>query len=578
MELPKNITQIGESDARCKVYVEDYVISYIKQMNQLAENKRVVIALYGIRRDENDISYVFFYGACRITSIQKEIRHLSQAQNQEIEKLRKRYFPGYQFLGYRLLNGEMVEGFHICEQNACRYISGYACFYEKNDAMLAYMLESRKEEAVPEAVDQEKYERVKQRQQERRNQYRDSMTGSRRERSGFWTVAGKSGGIQPENESIRQEQNEEQMRQGDIRQGDIRQNDMQQDEKYGHEMTAERMDQSVNADQSGMDYGRTDQRGRDAGRASESGRADHTGRADRSGRAARAGRAGRSSRAARVGRADRTGRTDHSSRTGSRTTGTEPYKGRTAAASSSLKMMRAAVVGMFLLLCVLGILTWNGSGSMEDIQTAARQLITEFTEQKLPDSDENAADSQTNTLVTEDKLTDAIIQENEGHQPDLSGQESQQPEQESQPSSGQGEQDAQSQTLENSESATAQTGQPQESGQQTGQQPAGDQAGQQAADGQDDQNNQQTQQNDQQAAASADLPSTGQESQTQETQNQEPSVEASAPAVYVIKKGDTLTGISIRNYGTDEMVKEICELNHIEDPDDIRFGQKIILP
>ena len=90
---------------------------------------------------------------------------MSQAQQQEISRLQKKYFPEYQFIGYRLLNGEMVEGFHICEQNVCRYVAGYARFYEKNDSMLAYMLDTRQEEAAPEEVDQEKYNVVKQRQE-----------------------------------------------------------------------------------------------------------------------------------------------------------------------------------------------------------------------------------------------------------------------------------------------------------------------------------------------------------------------------------------------------------------------------
>lgn len=50
---------------------------------------------------------------------------------------------GNDLLGYQILNGEMVEGFQICEQEICRYVSGYAQFYEKNDSMLAYMLENR---------------------------------------------------------------------------------------------------------------------------------------------------------------------------------------------------------------------------------------------------------------------------------------------------------------------------------------------------------------------------------------------------------------------------------------------------
>ena len=168
MELPKNITQIGESNPHCKVYVEDYVISYIKQLNQSAGDRAVGVALYGIGREEAGVTYIFFYGACRAELLQKECRHLSQAVQQEVEKKRRKHFPEYTFLGYCILNGEMVEGFHVCEQNVCRYIEGYAQFYEKNDKMLAFMLEERQEEVKPEAVDQSKYDEVKKRQEERR--------------------------------------------------------------------------------------------------------------------------------------------------------------------------------------------------------------------------------------------------------------------------------------------------------------------------------------------------------------------------------------------------------------------------
>lgn len=167
MELPKNITQIGEVGKTCKIYVEDYVVSYMKQLNQAALDKNMAIALYGKRREENGIVYYFMYGACKLDFLQREVRHLSQAQRQEIERLRKKYFPEHAFVGYRLLDGDMIEGFHICEQDICRYISGYAQFYEKNDAMLAYMLDVR-EETAPEQVNQEKYEEVKKRQEERR--------------------------------------------------------------------------------------------------------------------------------------------------------------------------------------------------------------------------------------------------------------------------------------------------------------------------------------------------------------------------------------------------------------------------
>lgn len=177
MELPKNITQIGEADKHCRIYVEDYVVSYIKQMNGMAQNKDIAIALYGRKTEEDGVTYLFAYGSAKLNFLQKPVRHLSQAQEQEIEKLRKKYFPEMSFLGYQILNGEMVEGFRICEQEICRYVAGYAQFYEKNDSMLAYMLENRGEEAEPEKLDQEKYEVVKKRQEERRQRQESGHAG-----------------------------------------------------------------------------------------------------------------------------------------------------------------------------------------------------------------------------------------------------------------------------------------------------------------------------------------------------------------------------------------------------------------
>lgn len=168
MELPKNITQIGETNQYCKIYVEDYVFSYMKQLNQFAQDKNIGVALYGSRKEEAGVSYLFMFGACKLNFLQRESRHLSQAVLQEAEKQRRKHFPAYEFLGYRMLNGEMIEGFQVYEQGTCRYIEGYARFYEKNDSMLAFMLEERQEEAKPEEFNQDKYDEVKKRQEERR--------------------------------------------------------------------------------------------------------------------------------------------------------------------------------------------------------------------------------------------------------------------------------------------------------------------------------------------------------------------------------------------------------------------------
>lgn len=178
MELPKNVTQIGEADKFCKVYMEDYVVSYMKQMNRMAEDKQMGLALYGRSSKEEGVLYNFIYGAAKLVYLQREVKHLSQAQNQEIERLHRKYFGNYELIGYIILNGEMLEGIWLAEQSGCRFVKGYACFYEKNDAMLAYMLDSRAEEVKPEIVEQEKYEDVRKRQEERKAEY-----GEKKEKS-----------------------------------------------------------------------------------------------------------------------------------------------------------------------------------------------------------------------------------------------------------------------------------------------------------------------------------------------------------------------------------------------------------
>ena len=216
MELPKNITQIGESDKHCKIYVEDYVVSYIKQINRLSCNKDMAVALYGRRKTENEVSYLFLYGACKLDFLQRETRHLSQAQLQEVEKLRKKHFADYEFLGYRLLNGEMVEGFHVFEQGICRYTAGYAQFYEKNDAMLAYMLSARELDKEPETVDREKYETIKKRQEERRGEY-ETVKKHRPERREKYEAAKKQRSERQEEYDVVKKQRSEQNATGEMR-------------------------------------------------------------------------------------------------------------------------------------------------------------------------------------------------------------------------------------------------------------------------------------------------------------------------------------------------------------------------
>jgi len=397
MELPKNITQVGEANHNCKIYVEDYVISYMKQLNQVARDKDMAVALYGVKKEEDNVSYLFLYGACKLTFLQREVRHLSQAQLQEIEKYRQRYFKEYTFLGYRLLNGEMIEGVHVWEQGICRYISGYAQFYEKNDSMLAYMLDVR-EEARPEVVEQEKYDVVKKRQEERKSLY--------------------------------------------------------EEERY--------KDTSTSKSDGGM------------------------------------------------------------------------------------RKMRFAVVAAFALLCLVGLSSMDGDGKMGNLQQMARQLIGDIMEKQIPDAPEET--DQVDTLVAENELVEAVLQENEQSvgmsetvKPVMSvGVE------------GMGTIDSPGTGSANASNATevSQTT-------ENNQQPGGMEAVQQPI---------------QQAEQQPEV-----QQPVIQVEEQATAVDAE-PASYTIRKGDTLIGISMQYYGNEAKVSEICALNGIGNPDDIKVGEKILLP
>ena len=506
MELPKNITQIGEADRTCKVYVEDYVVSYMKQLCRQAEGKGLTIALYGRYAREQSLSYFFIYGACQILSISKEVRHLSQAQNQEVERLRQRYFPEYVFLGYHIFDGEMVEGMHIQEQDTCRYIKGYACFYEKNDSMLAYMVENKPQEHEPEQFGQEKYDRARAKQEERRSQYGQKKTPA---------AHTKIAADKPEKQTGKNVQN--------------------------------------------------------------------------------------------------------------------------VAQTSSLKMMRMSAAAVFAVLCLIGVAAVTRDGEDGTIEERAKQLWAQLTDDQ-PETDASAPKDaageihNSGTLMAENSLADAILQENRDATA-VSGQavtgQPQQNEENGQGETGAGQNTGETGAGQNTgESGIGQNtgesgpGQAQNTGQESGQtqnagqgsgpeqengqgnrpeqgtisgqesgQSQGDKTGSEQGSGQGQEESQGQEAGQNQGGQSVESLNPGAgpgenaaDAQPQEIPTQGPSIaeteaqQQAQQASYVIQPGDTLIGISTRQYGNDSYVRAICELNGISNPDNIQVGQKILLP
>lgn len=78
--------------------------------------------------------------------------------------------------------------------------------------------------------------------------------------------------------------------------------------------------------------------------------------------------------------------------------------------------------------------------------------------------------------------------------------------------------------------------------------------------------------------SSADVAETKPEEQTTEKAEATVSLPNGNYETYIVKAGDTLYSISMAKYGTSDKIKEIVELNKLENENYVREGQKILLP
>lgn len=171
MELPRNTTLVGEIHPKQKIYVEDYVISYLKQIHKANPGKEIGVALYGKKSSDEEETYYFLYGAMKMDSLVREVKHFSQAQLQEAEKIRKKLFSMYRFCGFCMVSEDELEEIVLYEDNHLETVSGYVRFYEKNDLMLELLLADRDGSPCEGVEDMGRYEAARDRQQERREYY-----------------------------------------------------------------------------------------------------------------------------------------------------------------------------------------------------------------------------------------------------------------------------------------------------------------------------------------------------------------------------------------------------------------------
>ena len=102
--LPKNIRQVGSPRGRHKIYMEDYVYTYLRS---LAKNQEECAAVFlGKSQVEKDIRYTFVSGIieCSAAVFQWESICLDESFWDFIYKEEKQYFPELEIVGLSLIH------------------------------------------------------------------------------------------------------------------------------------------------------------------------------------------------------------------------------------------------------------------------------------------------------------------------------------------------------------------------------------------------------------------------------------------------------------------------------------------
>lgn len=182
--FPKNVRQIGNVSDTPKIYVEDYVDTFLNQLCENAEETPIGIFLIGhtIRQEEQDCIYIS--GAIRMRESEEKRIEITKDSWEEAQKEKDEFFPDGTIIGWCFVQKEGILPFcnemkYIHEQYftefgsvlilktaeeeqyfAYKYkelmsMNGHYVYYEKNTAMQNYMILERKKIGVTPSEDVE---------------------------------------------------------------------------------------------------------------------------------------------------------------------------------------------------------------------------------------------------------------------------------------------------------------------------------------------------------------------------------------------------------------------------------------
>lgn len=158
--LPKNIRQIGEIQQDKKVYLEDYVMTFLHKKEKEAQEQGCTGILVGKKEQDDKGSYVFVKGALMLEQEEEGEKRWARAEEEM-----KQFFPEQELIGcfvMGLLEESSIQDmmglfpeppfliFHIqegeenvywSEEKQYQRVGGYFIFYERNPQMQKYMAE-----------------------------------------------------------------------------------------------------------------------------------------------------------------------------------------------------------------------------------------------------------------------------------------------------------------------------------------------------------------------------------------------------------------------------------------------------
>ena len=176
-KLPKNIRQVGERDQVVKLYIEDYVNTYLKRLYPAGGQDLRVGLLLGEIRTEEGIPFLFIDGALEMEQVTREGEKVEFTEEtwkkayQVMEQMfphrsvqgwflcgapgcalspldywkqHGQYFSGKNQLMYLNSGLEGEEAIYTASEDGFYKLRGYSIYYERNQMMQDYMV-SRKD-------------------------------------------------------------------------------------------------------------------------------------------------------------------------------------------------------------------------------------------------------------------------------------------------------------------------------------------------------------------------------------------------------------------------------------------------